>query len=578
MLSRIPPQYSSQTARLIQIVEEGTRTIYELSLLGLWYADQWSDKDLFDTPASPISEDHILAYTEDMEGRLKSRCLGLVEVQTSSITESRLCDWSDFPRGDVYNPSHYRLKLHVKIIHRTVSEFLAKEEVKARFINVPSLSSFEPLVALLRSTVAIVKGFNSGKPTDWVVLMKLVGYFINRFRHYSAEPSYQLKLIKELDSAMSVHIATQLLAPCNSMSPEHGFAEGEPCGAHWSSWLDRAASRRPTGHDNLNNSTDECYVINNVPWRNRQASFMSFLVICDKVSVLEHLANAHGQSVMHKEGLSLLGYALCFSWPWGMQSSPVEPGMAKLLLANGDSPREEYCGRTTWFWYLRSRKGISSWAALPKARFFHWAINGREVDTMLALLSAGGDVNGRVEWLELGFLAPEIGRIHRSDEYIKTCCTLLLAARRSHGLATGYATMPGFDSAPEMIQKSIVLAAKQLVRLVKWLEEHEAVAEERDEDENLIFPAAVVPDKGSEAVEDPTGSTEAPQHALLTTDCGYNSKTPGSGCAKEEKEKLLEPVSHKSTTQLRDETPTVQVLRGRGSRIRSKFSSWVRKA
>ncbi|KAK7972595.1 hypothetical protein PG988_006729 [Apiospora saccharicola] len=585
MLSRIPPQYKSQTAKLIHIVEKATKNMYELSLLGLWYADQWSDKDLFDAPTSPFSEDQILAHTEDMKGRLKSRCLGLVEIQSKPITEWSLSWWNEFPRSDVYDPRHDRLKLHVKFIHRTVSDFLAKEEVRRRFIELPSLSAFDPDVTLLRAAIAIIKGFNPSRDTDWVVLMKLAGLFINRFRHFSAEPNYQLKLIKELDGAMSMHMATQLLAPWDSMSPERGFVQGEPCGAHRSSWLDRASWREPADHNNSDSSNDERYLFDKVPWRKRQASFMSFLVISDKESILKHLANAHGQSVMRKEGLSLLGYALCFSWPWHSRGSLVEPSMVNLLLANGDSPHEEYGGRTIWYWYLRTRIGVSSWAHLPKARYLNWVINGREVDTMLALLNVGADVNGRVEWVEPGFFIPRNSRIHRSDEYTKTWCTLLLAARRSLRLTTEYVTMPGLDMAPEIIQKSITTIEKRLVGFIRWLEEHKAVEQEWDEDDNLISPVTAVQDEGSDVAEYPASPTEALQHTLLPTppqsttmdtDCGSNSKAQGSGSAKEEKERVVESVSHKSTTQLRDETATVQVLRGRGSRIRSKFNSWVR--
>ncbi|KAK7946338.1 uncharacterized protein PG986_010659, partial [Apiospora aurea] len=73
MLSRIPPQYVPQTAKLISIVERATDREYELSLLGLWYADQWTDVDLFYEEVRQISEDQIIDRIEDMNGRLKSR-------------------------------------------------------------------------------------------------------------------------------------------------------------------------------------------------------------------------------------------------------------------------------------------------------------------------------------------------------------------------------------------------------------------------------------------------------------------------------------------------------------------------
>ncbi|KAK7917720.1 hypothetical protein PG985_011328 [Apiospora marii] len=97
MLSRIPPHYVPQTAKLIRIVEKAPsdNSQFELSLLGLWYADQWTDKDLFGTGLCHISQDQIVARTEDMIGRLKSRYVN-ARIQ-----------WQDFAPPDKISPGNH---------------------------------------------------------------------------------------------------------------------------------------------------------------------------------------------------------------------------------------------------------------------------------------------------------------------------------------------------------------------------------------------------------------------------------------------------------------------------------------
>ncbi|KAK8074048.1 hypothetical protein PG994_004947 [Apiospora phragmitis] len=198
MLSRIPPQYLPQTAKLIQIVETATCDKSEFSLLGLWYADQWTDLDLFREEVSPISEDEIKNRTVDMKGRLESRCLGLIKTYSTSMTYGKLLDWNNVPRRDVQDPCDTRLRLCVKFIHRTVSEFLGNKGIRARFVNIPSLSNFSRDLASLRSAIAVVKEFLPGKSTDWVVLLKLAGNAGFRLvpREKSISAIYRLKLLR----------------------------------------------------------------------------------------------------------------------------------------------------------------------------------------------------------------------------------------------------------------------------------------------------------------------------------------------------------------------------------------------
>lgn len=85
MLSRIPIPYRSQTTTLLKLVKETTGSM-ELSVLGLWFAEKATDRMVIDTHISPINDGDLEYRYKEMERRLKSRCLDLVEIRPSDTT------------------------------------------------------------------------------------------------------------------------------------------------------------------------------------------------------------------------------------------------------------------------------------------------------------------------------------------------------------------------------------------------------------------------------------------------------------------------------------------------------------
>lgn len=579
MLSRISPQYVPQTAKLLQIVEKAPSGggQLELSLLGLWYADQWTDKDLFGTGSCPISQDQIVARTEDMTGRLKSRCLGLIEVQPSPLIAHRFFTWDHPPGSDISDPNNERLILHVKFIHRTVSEFLADKDIRCRFVDIPSLSTFDPKIALARSAIAIVKEFIPGKPTDWTVLIKLAENAARRVANLgmwleklSVDPSYQLKLLRELDEVMSEHMVNQRIAPWDSMGWKHRFVDGESCDAHWSSYLDRGP-----GEFLEQQPSTEPFLARSLPRLGRKASFMSFLVILGVEGPLQQMVNIHGKSILHKDGLPLLGYALCYSFPWLSFIVFVIPEVVRFLVANGCSPHEIFCGKTVWDWFLQRDRGGMSFSEEPGYVLPYWLGNGAETRTMLELLGAGADVNGRILWSTPGHKLPP--GIQESVEPTVTACTLLLAARRSHKLITGYLeTLP--------TETGLIGTKEQLEFMIKLLEDGEAVEKEWDLDGNMIS-SVPTQDEAAEADEEPAKITDpsqkVPPYTLLKSDDrdtkpnAHPEKQTGIS-VKEEKNRVMESASHMSGAQAGNEASAIYASRGRVSRIRGKFGNWMK--
>ncbi|KAK8109579.1 small s protein [Apiospora kogelbergensis] len=532
MLSRIPSNYLPQTAKLIQIVETATVDGHHFSLLGLWYADQWTDHDLFDGPVNPISQDQIVARTEDMRGRLRSRCLGLVEIQQSSVTESTICDPDRPPNGDIHDPSNAHLILRVKFIHRTVSEFIAKQDIRNRFVDLPSLSTFNPNWALSRAAIATVKEFIPGKPTDRIVLMKLIWYVQWCLRRNPDNPSYQLKLLNELDTVMSKHLANQLLEEGDSMGSKYGFTESRD--AHWSSWFDIAVPKKSS--DNTGEEEKEAGKKEKKRW--------SLAV-----------------------GLRAVCHVAMDAWPYDGDKRDV----VQLLVANGGSPLEEFCGKTVWYWYLRAHQsGCFHW---PEYGFFipFWANWPHSLDIKLTLLGLGADVNGRIPRSSPSRAQSGIDMRGRS-------CTLLLAARSAHELITESMARPGIDTAKVKELKEKLIHNKGLIeRMIEFLEVRDAEEQEWDAEGNLVLP----PPAAHDPAENTTDSQQTVPVSVPKPDHGDAQASPelkeeNDGPMKEVKTGILESASHRSEADPSDEMTTAHMARSRGSRMRGKISNWVK--
>jgi hypothetical protein len=106
ILGRIPPRFLHQTAKILRICYH-SHLLYVsrcISTLALAWADE---KELDDFKRYPSEENKRKCAV--LEGRLRSRCMGLLEVHTSTYTKSTLSAGTDST---------------VNFMHRTVFEFL----------------------------------------------------------------------------------------------------------------------------------------------------------------------------------------------------------------------------------------------------------------------------------------------------------------------------------------------------------------------------------------------------------------------------------------------------------------------
>jgi hypothetical protein len=149
MLDRIPSKYKRQAAEMLQLVTanfsgrpgiSSSGYFYELSALQLSYACQDPD-EVWNNRHIEITDDEALRRVEHVEVRIRSRCLGFLEL-SGSTTRSRLRSLNE--------PT-------VTLIHRTAMEFLSSDEILRVFRDLTLGQAFDPFLALFTSSIPRIR-------------------------------------------------------------------------------------------------------------------------------------------------------------------------------------------------------------------------------------------------------------------------------------------------------------------------------------------------------------------------------------------------------------------------------------
>lgn len=150
MLQKVPVFYLGHASRLFQIVR-ASQSISNLPLttLAVYFADENNPDVAIDAPIKHLSNAEVEMCCEDMDIRLKANCGGLLEISADSDNLH-----SDH---DLMTRALKISKRKVLYLHRTVKDFLEQPEIWAGIQSHTTRSSFNPHVALLRSTVMRLK-------------------------------------------------------------------------------------------------------------------------------------------------------------------------------------------------------------------------------------------------------------------------------------------------------------------------------------------------------------------------------------------------------------------------------------
>lgn len=207
MLSRVPVSYRSQTTRLLKIVLYNTGwSGDELSVLGLRFAEEATDETVVKTPINPINDEDLEHYYKEMESRLKSRCLNLVEIRPSNFTtQESLSKVPERSRTDIYDISKRGINAQVTFLHRSVNEFLTQYNWAA--FSEASEASYDPSVPLLRSAILILKTYRFDHEYNWPILLRIASYAAEKAKRADGRTGKPSSLLLHtLDSTMTSQI------------------------------------------------------------------------------------------------------------------------------------------------------------------------------------------------------------------------------------------------------------------------------------------------------------------------------------------------------------------------------------
>jgi hypothetical protein len=279
-----------------------------------------------------------------VEGRLRSRCGGLVELQSTDDDD----DYGDDTRYS---------KQSVGFLHKSVADFFAKDENWRQVILHTEGTDFEPSMAYLRSMLILIKR----AAPEIVIPMYLLNIIFDVLRHVEAlsttsKGSRTVALLDELDRVMTLFLKS--VGPANLSELIPFKAGGEI--THWS----------------------DCMVITTreQPW---QDNFLAFTVGHGLTWYARHKLEKFGKTVILKEGRPLLEYASC-----GLEQNVPHPDIVLMLLEHGADPNEAWGVLVTSVWH-------NSIALSRKLGWRHWT---NWLLTLQYLVQYGADPNALVEF------------------------------------------------------------------------------------------------------------------------------------------------------------------------------------
>lgn len=143
MLNKMQPLYLRQASQLLQIVLQHTEFEADepFSALQLSFADEENPERALSQEIGELPMALRLSKCRAMEGRLRSRCCGLLEI------------WQDWRLGE----RDRILKSRVIFLHRTVVEFLQNPNVISDLLLHTTAIGFDPNIALAKGFLIDVK-------------------------------------------------------------------------------------------------------------------------------------------------------------------------------------------------------------------------------------------------------------------------------------------------------------------------------------------------------------------------------------------------------------------------------------
>ncbi|KAK7192065.1 small s protein [Paraphaeosphaeria sporulosa] len=394
MLRQIPKEYKFQSSKIFQILRcmDGHAQLASTSEPGgcektasvLHFAEIDVEKVLRVPifPASPMEQER---FNKEIEGRLRSRCAGLVELSSvfSMHGKERPYDGSHKQRFDFI-----WVDRRVDYLHRSVADWIQKKHIWDEISAHTAHTSFEPSVSVLQSLVVQMKCFPVAEvDRDRFLLMQRTHVNAALTFAKQAERSTgqaQVALLNELNNVMEHHTGR----PRMIRTPLEDSVQ-----TPWesSSWCESI-------------KINEGY-IRPTHWHD---DFLALTIRHGLNLYVQSTLEAHGDTLPNKKGRPYLDYACNPGLFTGWQPEGTQEAIVKALLEHGADPNELFDRSSPWHTFLchprvpRTQEVSIPWLNIVKLLVEH----GADIDTHVHEVNFQGSVSEairhffeKVEWI-----------------------------------------------------------------------------------------------------------------------------------------------------------------------------------
>ncbi|KAI0914756.1 hypothetical protein F4823DRAFT_571536 [Ustulina deusta] len=190
MFRRLNPRHKSQASQLLQIMYQSTQipSRTPMTALRLSFAMENNPDSAVDAPRARIDVDDKIQRCRKIQGLVRSRCCGLLEVREPQ------------QMGGGFGEVHF--------LHKSVIDFLEQPEVSLELRRLVSGSGFDPNVSLASASLREIKAaepeFQTSVDTSliWTILIRCLHECV--MAEDSTSHTQEL-LLEELDTTMNYH-------------------------------------------------------------------------------------------------------------------------------------------------------------------------------------------------------------------------------------------------------------------------------------------------------------------------------------------------------------------------------------
>ena len=320
MLGSVPDLYKKESSQIFQLFRKDSqiRGIAYFTATNLLFALNWNEASVLQAPIATMALAERGQAERDIDLRLKSRCVGLLELRT------RIIKSAERKNGTIPEEETHR---DIVYLHRTVAEYLSRPDVWVKISSWTAGINFDAAQLLLQSTIMEMKVIKpplpeadaAGGATSHKMLWCMVNDAMKFARDAESTADVPISaLLHELDRVAAI----QFTRATKSQTPlDHT----------WYVWYMSILIGRDTVWQSVLPTHD---------------NFLSLMVYHGLHHSVADVLSTHPQAVLSKKGRPLLHYT-CL----GVRSDyrqEIDPHTMQLLLEGGADPNRDFDGRSAY--------------------------------------------------------------------------------------------------------------------------------------------------------------------------------------------------------------------------------------